>query len=73
MGSGLPRHVHAGTHDWGQVLTFQGKSCPLRGLTACLSARKVLVFSLCQEEMRYTTRESSDHSLADHMTGGSLE
>src|SRR5712692_7232928 len=26
-GSGLPRRVHAGAHDWGQVLTFQGKSC----------------------------------------------
>jgi hypothetical protein len=26
MGSGLPRHVPASAHDWGQVLTFQGKS-----------------------------------------------
>src|SRR5712692_10819762 len=31
IGSGLPRHVHAGAHDWGQVLTFQGKSCSLFG------------------------------------------
>jgi hypothetical protein len=31
------------------------------------------MFSLCQEEMRYTTGESSDRSHADHVTGGSLE
>jgi hypothetical protein len=28
MGSGLPRHVSDGAHDWRQVLTFQGKSVP---------------------------------------------
>jgi hypothetical protein len=28
MWSGLPRHVSVGAHDSGQVLTFQGKSCP---------------------------------------------
>jgi hypothetical protein len=27
MGSAFPRHVHAGAHDWGQVLMFQGKTC----------------------------------------------
>jgi hypothetical protein len=31
MGSGLTRHLHVGAHDWGQVLTFQGKSCSLLG------------------------------------------
>ena len=25
MESSFPRHVPAGAHDWGQVLTFQGK------------------------------------------------
>jgi len=28
MGRGLPRHFPASAHDLGQVLTFQGKSCP---------------------------------------------
>ena len=27
MGSGLPRYFHVSAHDWGQVLTFQGKTC----------------------------------------------
>jgi hypothetical protein len=31
MGSGFPRRVHAGAHDWRQVLTFQGKSCLVFG------------------------------------------
>ena len=25
MGSGLPRHIHANAHDWGQVLMVEGK------------------------------------------------
>ncbi|EFH88217.1 hypothetical protein Krac_9632 [Ktedonobacter racemifer DSM 44963] len=25
MQSGLPRHIHANAHDWGQVLMFEGK------------------------------------------------
>jgi hypothetical protein len=24
MGSGLPRHIHANAHDWGQVLLVEG-------------------------------------------------
>ena len=29
IGSGLPRRVSASAHAWGQVLTFEGKSCSL--------------------------------------------
>ena len=36
MGSGFPRRVHAGAHDWRQVLTFQGKSCLVFGSPAIL-------------------------------------
>src|SRR5258708_3030268 len=32
MESAFPKHVHAITHDWGQVPTFQGKRWLLSGI-----------------------------------------
>ena len=43
MGSGLPRHVPAAAHDWGQVLTFQGKNgSGFRSFTNWVKHRQIL-------------------------------
>ncbi len=59
MGSGLPRHVHAGAHDWGQVLTFQGKSCSLFGSFTTWKGEKETA-SIKEE---YAQRTLQAHSL----------
>src|SRR5205807_256388 len=43
MWSGLPRYIPASAHDWGQMLTFEGKICSLsRAFTTSFHFRKMV-------------------------------
>ncbi len=40
MGSGLPRHVHAGAHDWGQVRITRKWFLDTLSVPACCTEHK---------------------------------
>ena len=53
MGSDLPRRIHAGAQDWGQVLMFEGKNGPyFRAFTTLREANRAVAESVVAAQER---------------------
>jgi len=57
MWSGLPRHIRTSAHDWGQVLTFQGKSC---SLSKAFTTRRILGLSGYVTQLKFVEGKIPD-------------
>src|SRR6266849_5310560 len=57
MWSGLPRQIRTSAHDWGQVLTFQGKSC---SLSRAFTTRRILGLSGYVTQLKFVEGKIPD-------------